>query len=360
MVFADPFESADVGRKAVGGGKEEIPLYERLSFNRRPTTKGAAKREAGRNQPKDPHRSGSNQGRKKTQTRGGRGSISFARDAPPGPTKASAAQPTPRLEEEETAADSGSYTGGASIFEDAALPPASEKLLRDMFGKWTREEAVRASDRAEMLRASIREDLKADLGAIVRDALRAQREQPDEKLHAYAPIQELQKLSDRVDAISVRLSTMAPSPPTAEEDGAPVTHKGEKPRGTSYVASMPGFTAESRSRHQPSIPQEEDVHPPAHESQASSRTVAEAATPKLQHDGQATTSSLTAALLNASSWMGTYEEGLTELQPADGRFTRVMSYRRYRLLSRASQRGPEVSRNLGIWVRRLSHVMNRN
>ena len=88
--------------------------------------------------------------------------------------------------------------------------------------------------------------------------------------------------------------------------------------------------------------------------------MAKAMTPRPSRDDHVTTSLVTAEPPSSSSWMGPYEEGLNELQPADGRFTRVMSYRRYRLLNRTSQRGPDVSRNLGIWVRRLSHVMNRN
>ena len=70
-----------------------------------------------------------------------------------------------------TVADNGTSQYGESVREDAALAPAAEELLQDMFGNWAREEAGRTSVPAEMLRAAIREDLKANLGAIVSEAL---------------------------------------------------------------------------------------------------------------------------------------------------------------------------------------------
>ena len=272
--------------------------------------------------------------------------------------EARASQPVPPAVTEDVI-DDDDASGEGGVFEDAALHPAAEKLLRDMFGKWTREEASRASARAEMLRAAIREDLKADLGAILREALQVQREQLDAKLSAYTRNQEFQELSDRVDALSERLRTMAPSPPPVLKQEASATPRAEAPRGASHAASMPA-TATPRSRHQPLAEPEDDDRASVHREEAYAAPMAKATTPRPSRDDHVTTSSVTAAPPSSSSWMGPYEEGLTELQPADGRFTRVMSYRRYRLLNRASQRGPDVSRNLGIWVRRLSHVMNRN
>ena len=49
-----------------------------------------------------------------------------------------------------------------------------------------------------------------------------------------------------------------------------------------------------------------------------------------------------------------------ELRPADDRFSLVCSYRRYRLRLRESRATPGISRNLGVWQRRISHVMQRN
>eukprot|EP00171_Calliarthron_tuberculosum_P004418 IDg4418t1 len=51
--------------------------------------------------------------------------------------------------------------------------------------------------------------------------------------------------------------------------------------------------------------------------------------------------------------------GLRELEPSDPRFSEILSYRRYRLSNQDDHFGPEVSRNIGVWVRRLEHVMGK-
>lgn len=52
--------------------------------------------------------------------------------------------------------------------------------------------------------------------------------------------------------------------------------------------------------------------------------------------------------------------GLRELVPSDPRFTNIVSYRRYRLHNRSQSTGPEVSRNVGVWTRRLLPSMEKH
>lgn len=61
-----------------------------------------------------------------------------------------------------------------------------------------------------------------------------------------------------------------------------------------------------------------------------------------------------------SKWKGPRHPGLIELEPSDPRFRDVLLYRRYRLLQRNVRMGPEVSRNIGIWTRRLEYVMGKH
>ena len=58
-------------------------------------------------------------------------------------------------------------------------------------------------------------------------------------------------------------------------------------------------------------------------------------------------------------WKGPRVEGLKELRPSDPRFTDVLSYRRYRLLNTSSYRGSQVQREVGVYSRRMSHVMQK-
>jgi len=69
---------------------------------------------------------------------------------------------------------------------------------------------------------------------------------------------------------------------------------------------------------------------------------------------------MTRSVPRQSTVLGPMEEGLPEIQPTDERFNQVMSYRRYRLNDVNSVLDTEVSRNLGIWIRRLRHQMERN
>jgi len=71
-------------------------------------------------------------------------------------------------------------------------------------------------------------------------------------------------------------------------------------------------------------------------------------------------SGITRSSPRQSTILGPMEEGLPELTPSDERFERVMSYRRYRLIDANSVLDDTISRNLGIWIRRLKHQMERN
>lgn len=51
--------------------------------------------------------------------------------------------------------------------------------------------------------------------------------------------------------------------------------------------------------------------------------------------------------------------GLRELEPSDPRFSEMLLYRCYRLFNKDGHFGPEVSRNSGVWVRRIEHVMSK-
>ena len=76
-------------------------------------------------------------------------------------------------------ADTEEEQGHVTDTEAVDVPPellASQatKYLKTVFGKWTREEAKRASAKASMLTQSLRETLKADINAAVADALQTQ------------------------------------------------------------------------------------------------------------------------------------------------------------------------------------------
>lgn len=47
------------------------------------------------------------------------------------------------------------------------------------------------------------------------------------------------------------------------------------------------------------------------------------------------------------------------MDPSDTQFREVFSYRRYRLLQRNVQIGPEVSLNLGLWTLLLEYAMGK-
>ena len=130
---------------------KEVPLYERLSFNRRPPPKKPDERVGSSRQP-NPRRGGSITGRKLARSSGGRGTARANTPPPQDPKAASATRPVPLTEEEAVVDDDDTSRSGASVYKDTALFPAAEELLRDMFGNWTREEAGRASARADMLR----------------------------------------------------------------------------------------------------------------------------------------------------------------------------------------------------------------
>lgn len=58
--------------------------------------------------------------------------------------------------------------------------------------------------------------------------------------------------------------------------------------------------------------------------------------------------------------MGNSYPGLQESEPSDLRFGKVLSYRRYQLLNRSARMGPQISRNIGVWTRRLEYVMDKH
>lgn len=66
------------------------------------------------------------------------------------------------------------------------------------------------------------------------------------------------------------------------------------------------------------------------------------------------------APLRRSDGLGPHHSRLCELIPSDMRFQRLVSYRRYRLRNRDQVFGPAVSRNIGIWTRRLQQVMDKH
>ncbi len=58
--------------------------------------------------------------------------------------------------------------------------------------------------------------------------------------------------------------------------------------------------------------------------------------------------------------LGPAVPGLPELEPGDPRFRGLLSYRLYRLLKRSAHLGPDTSRDIGVWGRRLEHSMLRH
>eukprot|EP00171_Calliarthron_tuberculosum_P007627 IDg7627t1 len=51
---------------------------------------------------------------------------------------------------------------------------------------------------------------------------------------------------------------------------------------------------------------------------------------------------------------------IPEIIPSDLRFTKLVSWRRYRLNDRNSDTGPDISRNVRLWTRRLKSVTENN
>ncbi len=273
-------------------------------------------------------------------------------------------------------ADTEEEQGHVTDTEAVHVPPQllasrATQYLKTAFGKWTREEAKRASARASMLTQSLRETLKADINAAVANALQTQnalfQSTLDDKLANVASLGDLQALTSRVDELSEKLRRVTKQP------GRPGSHP------TRTVPPMPeGDELDGDQR--PDIDHEDleegqhrdmtgvDTHVtrsgvPSHlESSRQTyggyaRNSREQGRPSPQ---DATSSVTMSAMPRNNQPLGPAEYGLDEIEPADDRFRQVLSYRRYRLRDTTSVASGTILRNVGIWQRRLDHVMKRH
>ena len=243
----------------------------------------------------------------------------------------------------------------------------ASRAIKSLFGRWTREEAARAASRSEMLRLSFREDLQAALAVhqsesqvTLRQALADQRQKleavVEERLMAYTPAQEFRSLMDRVDTLSDKVRALS---------GDTRRHvKREDPRDL-LTKSSAHYGQSDKVHWNPELEDEVDsvgdmqAHEPYLSNCRGSRGT-QASEPFPTHN-QGEDSTYTVSMPTfPRDWLGPPERGLVELRPADDRFSLVCSYRRYRLRLRESRATPGISRNLGVWQRRIAHVMQRN
>ena len=241
--------------------------------------------------------------------------------------------------------DGGPHPAAVAPEEASAVAPDTTRLIKDLFGGWTREEADRSAARTQMITTHIREEIKSDFAKIssdIREAMVDQRrtfeESVDEKLRTFAHHDDLRKLSDRVDVLSDKVRSFGigrvPQPQTAHTRPAPPAHQ--------------PYLHPTRVENDGLSERDEQVAAPV--------DLDPAQYPSHQTGEDSTVTKSVPATLT-SRWLGPHEEGLVELLPADDRFTMALSYRRYRLHNRGSVLNSDVTRNLGKWQRRLSHRM---
>ena len=134
-------------------------------------------------------------------------------------TDASEGARTP--EEEDRREDEASLHTALNGEDDHEL--RANRTIKNLFGRWTREEAARAASRSEMLRLSFKEDLTAALAAhqtesqtTLRQVLADQRQQleavVEERLMQYTPAEDFKSLMDRVDVLSDRVRSLTGEP----------------------------------------------------------------------------------------------------------------------------------------------------
>jgi len=238
------------------------------------------------------------------------------------------------------------------------ITPSTSKTadLKEMFGSWTREEAVRASARTDMLRTSFKEDLLAALDTQRKDfkdemhiqGLRFE-ETMRTSLLGYTPVTEFRSLSDRVDALATQVGALSHHKPRSS-GSKPVVSTSVKRSNARYD----DFVVDSSDDE---LPDDQGV---SHEENRSQYTKKRTSSHIRQDKTTSSSSMVTRSIPTKQDQLGPEEYGLSDLTPTDRRFTNVLSYRRYRLQDTSSQMGSSVSRNLGVWIRRLKHQMQRN
>jgi len=203
-----------------------------------------------------------------------------------------------------------------------------------------------------MLRTSFKEDL---LGALdvqrkdFKEEMRVQGVRFEEKmttsLLGYTPVAEFRSLSDRVDALTTQVSTLK-----TLQTGT-VANKTEVSDGYNADVFQNNISEDD-------MPDDQGVSQRAHTSSFSKNQKT-----SIYHRNRgtpSTSSTVTKSVPAKQDQLGPEEYGLSEITPTDRRFKNVLSYRRYRLHDTTSVMSSAVSRNIGVWIRRLKHSMTRN
>ena len=258
---------------------------------------------------------------------------------------------SPRNVTDNVPSDPGVATGDESFHTAAGNQnPQPQYVTQETFARYQREEASRrATDKAEIhesirelkeaLTTSITVSITSLQDAIATSSFRQRSDIEavvDDRLQEYARGSEVERLSTRVEALSEQVEELS----------------GRPGRSTAYSRSTPR-TPRRMDPHEDHSGSEEDY---------AVRDTAPSTTPHPRRQSSPTDSMATTSVpvFTANRWLGPPELGLTELTPADDRFTQAVSYRRYRLHNRDSRVSSNLTRNLGTWARRLRHTMDRN
>ena len=173
----------------------------------------------------------------------------------------------------------------------------------------------------------------------------------------YTPTEDFESLMDRVDVLSDRVRSLTGEPKHQVKQEVPrelksrlsaLNGQSEKVHWDPELDSEVQSVGEMQAPREPFLPNYQD-----------SRGMQASVTFPTDSQGQDSTCTVSMTTF-PRDWLGPPERGLVELRPADDRFSLVCSYRRYRLRLREYRVTPGISRNLGVWQRRISHVMLRN
>ena len=174
--------------------------------------------------------------------------------------------------------------------------------MNETVAQWTREQAAREAGRSEMFREMVREELEAQFYREM------ERLEPwmQEKLAGYARLSQVQSLRRELEELKATLG-----------------QRGGHERSFRELRQV-----------------DEDHDRSEREDSPDHRRLAQRHR-RRQHRAD-------------------IRDDLPEQEPSDPRFTNLVSWRRYRLHDRDPSVGPEVSRNVGLWTRRLKSSMEKH
>ena len=221
-------------------------------------------------------------------------------------------------------------TAHPHAFEFAGEPCDLTEIVTDkvdaIFGRWTQEMASRTASQGQMYAEMLKEELEATRQRMKLEIKR--------QLRAYAPLEELETL--KAEVASLRAAVSALVPPSGQPSSAaypPPSQARDDASDFLKLAPDEYWASDIENDH---IDRQER--------------------PKMARSHRPTT----VTPLTTHRTTGPRAPGLQEMVTSDPRYKELVSYRRYRLLDTSPYAGPEVTRNIGQWTRRLQPTMAKH